>query len=57
MCTDGDINGSYEPLYIPDTIQVELFWNGKTISEQPNHELFKPIELGQFVMKEKKEEI
>lgn len=50
---DGEENGSYETLHVATT-KVELVWNGKKYGEEPlTNELFKPIDLGTFVMKKK----
>lgn len=51
--TDGEENGSYEPLFITDPIRLDFIWNGKQF-DGTTHILFEPIDLGTFVMHEKK---
>lgn len=50
--TDGEENGSYEPLFITDPIRLDFIWNGKDFDGTTNI-MFEPIDLGTFVMHEK----
>lgn len=54
--TDGDKNGTYEPLFIEsDPIRVELTWTGEEwLGIGASTNLFEPVEIGTFVMHEKK---
>lgn len=53
---DGDENGSYETLYIEsEPIRAELTWTGEEwLGIGASTNLFEPVDLGTFVMHEKK---
>lgn len=48
------VSVGYEPLCTEDPISVEFVWNGIEYDYKTTNNLFEPIDLGKFVMHEKK---